>query len=737
MTKFSRTRTRTPKAFTGLLASIYSILATAQDGSPPPRPVPTAPTPATSVQRVEITGSQDLDERRAASTLKTIVTNADIVRYGDSSVTDILRRVPGIAVSGSPGRGGEIRMQGLGSGYTQILVNGEPMAPGFSVDGLSPSVIERIEILRSPTADMSTQAIAGTINIILKQKVRPGQRELKVGAGGYEGNPSYYLDGQSSDRSGNLSYTLAGGLSRENNTWPSVIEQSGQDAAGNPNLHRSTAKTEYARDDTLNLSPRINWKLEGDDELSTEMLARFRRTEAGAIDRRTTVFGTPPLYAANDLKLNIDSTSLRTKLNWLHKLSNDAKLDVKGGLQYAQRDSVAKFLGFDEAGRIVLDDDTTSAASDTSMTLGGKYRASYLDNHAAALGWDSEYSRRVEDRIQRQRAPAGYPAVDLDESYDARVERLALYAQDEWDVTKSLSAYLGLRWEGLETRSAGNVLTEVKNRSNVLSPLMQTVWKLPDSNNDQIRLGLGRTYKAPNTRELMPRRYVANDNTATTPDLQGSPDLRPELAWGLDIAYEHYVGKAGLVSFGANARRIEDVILQQLSYVNGKWMQSPVNSGNASTRGVQIETRLALAKLNDMFADMDIRASATKNWSSVESVPAPNNRLDKQVPFVATVGLDYRARTYPITVGGNFSFQQGAPVALSANQTASIGVKRGLDLYGLWKLSPQTQVRFVAQNALRQDYIAEANYFDGSGRLDQTTTAPTNMAVKATLEMKL
>ena len=88
----------------------------------------------------------------------------ELDRFGDTNALDLLRRLPGVNVgSGGP------RMRGLGAGYTQILMNGDPAPQGFNLDQLSPSQIERIEVPRAPTAEQSTQAVAGTINIILKE----------------------------------------------------------------------------------------------------------------------------------------------------------------------------------------------------------------------------------------------------------------------------------------------------------------------------------------------------------------------------------------------------------------------------------------------------------------------------------------------------------------------------------------------------------------------------------------
>ena len=49
-------------------------------------------------------------------------------------------------------------MRGMGGGYTQILVDGEPMGRGFSMDSIPPEQIERIEIMRAPTAETGARA---------------------------------------------------------------------------------------------------------------------------------------------------------------------------------------------------------------------------------------------------------------------------------------------------------------------------------------------------------------------------------------------------------------------------------------------------------------------------------------------------------------------------------------------------------------------------------------------------
>ena len=94
-------------------------------------------------------------------------------KFEPTSVGDQLKRVPGVSFSSDIGEFDSPALRGLGAGFTQILVNGRPI-PGAGndrsvfVDRIPAEIIDRIEIIRSPTADIDSQGIGGTINIILK-----------------------------------------------------------------------------------------------------------------------------------------------------------------------------------------------------------------------------------------------------------------------------------------------------------------------------------------------------------------------------------------------------------------------------------------------------------------------------------------------------------------------------------------------------------------------------------------
>ena len=79
------------------------------------------------------------------------------------------------------------RLRGLDPGYTQILINGEKV-PGagddrsFFVDRIPAELVERIEIVRSPSANRSGDAVAGALNIVLRDALRVRRRLRRASA---------------------------------------------------------------------------------------------------------------------------------------------------------------------------------------------------------------------------------------------------------------------------------------------------------------------------------------------------------------------------------------------------------------------------------------------------------------------------------------------------------------------------------------------------------------------------
>ena len=732
---------RTPLRLTLLAAALATAMPVmAQQAQSAPKtqqkPAPVKAEPAT-LQQVEVKGNANAyDARRDDTATKIVMNSEEIVKFGDTTVLDVLKRLPGVTVSGASGRGGEVRMRGLGAGYTQILVNGERAPAGFSIDSLAPDAIERIEVIRAATAEFSTQSIAGTINIVLKKAIKKALREFKFGLGVGEGivSPNYNL--QLSDRKGQLSYSLSVNGFHNRFKRDTLVVDEGFNAAGTRTLLRNTDFSEDGGFDGINIGPRLNWNFANGDTLTSQTfinIGRFQRDSESVI--RTAI---GPVSRNPYIEWNIanENRFLREDLNWVKKLEAGAKLDLKiGAVIGALRNDSYRRAYLAPGGVQVLDQHINSRATDKGYTTTGKYSSPLGEGHALAVGWDGGFSTREDARKQVEQPLPGIVPINEDEHFTGDVTRLAAYAQDEWNVTKNWSVYLGLRWEGIHTDVSGSKFVDSSTRSSVFSPLFQTLYKLPDTKGDQLRFAITRTYKAPNVQSLIPRRFSSNNNSATESDFVGNPDLKPELALGFDASYEHYFAEGALISVSASMRKISDFTRNGIFLEpGGRYVTKQVNDGNASTRGIELEAKFPLKAVMKGVPAVDVRANLARNWSTVESVPGPNNRLNEQTPFSATLGADYKAGK--LTAGASYSFRSGGLVRVAANQSNYTTARRDVEMYALWKFDPLQQIRFTASNLLEQDFISETEYRDATGTLKNRSTAPGTLAMRVQLEVK-
>ena len=718
------------------LAAAFPAFAQQTDTSAPKADA--APAPAQKMQTVEVRGTADsYDPRRDDTATKIVVSQEEIAKYGDTSVVDVLKRVPGITVSSPNGRGGEIRMRGLGAGYTQILVNGERAPSGFTIDSLSPDVIERIEVLRAASAEFSTQSVAGTVNIVLKKAVRSGQREFKIGARTGSGFSGPTANLQLSDKLGKMSYSVAASVMAEQFSRDVVSDEQAFAPDGARLQARDIAGAEDGRLKLFNLAPRLNWALDNGDTLTSQSFVNSARFRLHSRQVTTTTLGAPAPYPLLDMAVRNNNDVLRTELNWVHKMADGAKLDVKASLVggWNTTDNRRWTTPGAEGPGGTVDNLVHLEADEQGTTTVGKYSKTIMQGHQLGLGWDAGWSVRRDSREEFEAGDRVFPALPDGEESRSEVARLAMYAQDEWNLTPRLSVYLGARWEGIRTTTSGNTFETGRSRSSVWSPVLQTLWKIPDTKGDQVRFAVTRTYKAPSFQQLIPRRQTSIDNRSTDPDFAGNPDLQPELALGFDASYEHYWAQGALVSVSASMRRIDGYTRSLVDFDGARWVAMPMNAGQATTRGLELETKFPLKAVFENGPALDLRASVSANWSRVDGVPGPDNRIDGQTPLSSNLGIDYKRGA--LTTGASFAWKQGGLVRISDRQTSTLQTRRDLEAYALYKFNPKQQLRVALSNILGQDFVNQNSYVEeGRGLVERETRFKAGPSVRATLELK-
>jgi outer membrane receptor protein involved in Fe transport len=696
---------------------------------------PATPAPATAggktIQRVEVKGdTQAYDPRRDDTASKTVLSHEEIIKYGDTNVFDVLKRAPGVTVIGNA-----IRMRGLGNGYTQILVNGERPPPGFSMDTVTPEQIEKIEVIRAATAEHSMQAIAGTINIVLKKVVAKPQRDVRINGGRSDEGSNVFMMGTLADRLDNLSYYLNGMLGYNEGGSPGTSTDRFLTPQGEVEQWRDTVSASRNHSKMLGLQPRLNWKLPDDEQLNVSGYVQASRSAYGwqaLSTNRKGSFGTPD-YVIRSTDSHTSGLFAGGDANWVVKLGG-GKLDAKLSASRGRHDSDSKrpSATADNATRLLRDAHNESRYINYSTT--GKYTRTLFDGHAMAAGWEAS-SNLTEESSVRVEGLVGSPAVTIPEFFRPKVVKRAAYVQDEWNVTKDWSVYMGARWEAIRTESSGTGLADTQSNAHVLSPVAQTLYKFPDKSGRQLRMALTRTFKAPQTYQLTARSYEADLNTRFTPDSSGNPNLKPELANGIDLTYEHFWAPGAVFSVGASQRSIRDYIRTRLIQDRpGHWLSLPMNEGKAMVRTLDVEVKFPLKAFDKDAPPFDFRLGANRNWSTVDSVPGPDNRLDQQIPLTVTLGADYREDKF--SAGASLAYRGGGMVRQSEQQFIRQQGRRDLEAYWLVKVRTGLQVRLSVNNALGEDSRGESRYVDVSGTSETRSWNPGSARLQANVEMK-
>ena len=709
-----------PVVRAGLLASVF--------GAAWPVWAQNTPGNVTDLGRVEIRSNRDNDteQRRESTASKIVIGREDIDKQGDATIAEVLKRLPGITLGGPPGRGGPIRMRGLGNGYTQILLDGERMPPGFSIDQLTPEQVERIEILRAPTAETGARAIAGTINIVLREGRRGTPDDLKLTGTQEHGHTSTQLNWVRNLKSEALngSFTLSA-MDQYRPEESSALTSSSQFA----DRTREVAGLGHRR--ALNANARLQWR--GEQGRSLVLMPFIVVSE---YDRLGQVQVRSAAGMADSAQSQSHSRFSMARLNgqWGQRLSADDRLELRFGAGQSNYDYRLDQTGASEVrsdtGRPLLRNGfETQNFVDHSANLTGKWTRVLEAGHQIVTGLEFEEVRRDEQ--------GNAALADEGGSLQARTRRWALYTQDEFKINPQWSAYAGLRYENLLTE--GTVDGALKrNDSGVWTPLVHAVFKPDPQKRDQLRMSLTRSYKTPSLYQLVAR-YVPSlgDNTWTQPDRTGNPDLKPELATGVDLAFERYLAQGGVLSASVFSRNIRNLIRYTTTFNGSRYVASPTNVGDALTQGLELEAKFRLNQWIAQAWPIDVRSNVSFFRSDVKDVPGPNNRLDQQPPSTGNLGGDYRLRSLPLTLGGNFNWNPAYDTRRTENQWAYQGAKRVLDVYGLWRVSPSAGLRLTVSNLTPLNYVTGSSFVSGTQYESVTTTARNWQSVQLRLELRI
>ncbi len=686
----------------------------------------TAPTPATvtvTMPRVEVVAVAESDDamRRRESIAKSIYGREELDRQGDIDLTDVLKRLPGVSMdSGAP------RLRGLGGGYTQVLINGEPAPPGFSLETLAPGDVERIEIIKGSTAEYS--GVAGTINVVLREPPKTLQREWRSNANYRAVQPGGSTSFQWGDRVGDVSFAIPVNIARsaQGTSYDSV--RVSRTPLGDARSQAIDGR-DVGRSGSGQIAPRLQWKISESDTLNVGGFAQ--RAESLSTTQRSIVdlMGSPSITVRDQSETNTHSDVQRLQVQWQRKWPEGAKLELKSFWQQTRRESEGEYSGWQLDGSPSLHRQSVTQFQEDRAVVGAKWNQPIGVAHTLLTGWEAEQRKRHELRrvwdngLEQLDSFNGVP-------FEARIERSAVFVQDEWSISEQWAVLPGLRMEELRTRSAGSVV-EIDNLARITAPTLHLNYRFDPKGKDQIRASLTRSFKLPDLGALLGR-YVFNTtyereftNTPIAADRSGNPLLRPELASGLDLAYEHYPAGGGVLSVGVFNRRIDDLIRQDITLeaVAGtsalRWVSRPRNVGQATSRGLELEIKGRgeewFPMAFEQSSGVQLRGALSIYESHVEQVDGPDNRLQGQPPWVANMGFDARVRNTGWTWGASLILQPAYSTQQTDRQLTHRSALRTLDAFASWRIDRSAQFRVGLVNILAPDNVTSSAVEDLDG----------------------
>lgn len=510
------------------------------------------------VDEVVVTGTKTFKRQTESAVIVNVMDARAIQSVAANTVSDILSFQPGLRmeVDCQTCNYTQLRMNGLGGAYSQILVNSRPVISPltglYGLEQLPAQMVERIEVVRGGASALyGSSAIGGTVNIITKIPERSAYELTTSG---------------SSINGGAMDYNMNGALT--------VLSQKRNSGVSLYTSHRQ----------------RESYDHDGD---GFSELPKLRNNSFGL----NSFFKTRPNH-----KLEVSFSSMHEFRRGGDAMSQPAYLALQseerthtilmGGIDYEiltrnNQDSWILYV----AGQHTTRDHFTGIAPDTAEEL-IEYRADppYGDskNHTLQIG--NQYNHRMTNFITGINVLTFGAELNLDntmdriDSYkyliDQETRNLGVFAQSDWSINSHWTLLTGVR---------GDYHNFVEKL--ILNPRVSLLFR-PDFKS-QMRLSWSTGFRAPQAFDADMHIAFAGGGIQR---VELSPDLREErsqslsASWNFDHATENYIIGFTLEGFLTNLNNA--FILEEISVdEDGNSIMEKRNGSKSDVYGGTFEAR--------------------------------------------------------------------------------------------------------------------------------------------------
>jgi outer membrane receptor protein involved in Fe transport len=647
-----------------------------------------------------------------------VETPAPILQYGldyferfePLTVGDMLKRVPGVGFLSDVLEYDGVRMRGLDSAYTKILINGRKV-PGsgadrsFFVDRIPAELVERIEIVRSSSADVSSEGIGGALNIVLKQDAELDGGYARAGAMHFDDDKVKGTFGSVyGGQLGEYRYTVGLNAQGRHNPKSKVTDfadsegefaarelesdvRDGTDYSFNGWLKGPLGPLEltltgnFVRTDRTEREYVQAFELE-DGELELDELA----AQAEDIDQRNYT-----LDARFTLPVGSGKTALELSYARFEDdiVSTEFEADPEDPLEAVEReinDSADTEKG-------VTLSHTFDISSGGSLKLGVDYLGKNRDGNVSVFEIDGA-------DIEEDTPPNGIYEID-----EARLDPFVKYDANYG----ALGVEAGVRFETTDVDVRGDA--GLASRSyEVLTPSLHLKWAV--SGSTRLYASLARSVRRPDFDLIAP--YDLEEEPAEEDSLRGNPTLEPERAWGLDAGFEHRLGARGIVGLNLLYRDIDDVIeLTATSEPsgNGGFVFTPQNVNSGKVWGAELDASMPLAALG--LEQTGIFVNAAWLDSQIDDpVIGGTRRFQNQPDYIVNAGFIQSLPAVGAAFGATFR-KQGAGEQVVLGETRRTSYDADLELFVEKRFGEMWMARLAASNLLDARKIETIRNFDG------------------------
>lgn len=681
---------------------------------------------------------------RTDETVQTLSYGQDYFqRFEPLTAGDALKRVPSVTFLSDVIESDGARLRGLDPGYTQILINGEKV-PGsgvdrsFFLDRIPAELIDRVEIVRSSSARRSGDALAGTLNIVLRDGYELDGGYIRAGG-------LYFDDGEFKESLGGVYGGQLGpgrillGANLQGRYNPKIKKslRYGDSPENNPNYRTDDFDNREDQTDTrdgTDYSFNAEYGVETDTGLDMTFSGFYVKTDRTESERSfeyndpTAVNG--PVRRLVPGNLLTDNENIASIDQENYALRGVFAQDWSAGTTKLKL-GFAKFeenvyetedeIDFDRTTPRYTGDLTTTDLSDeeSSAELAHKFD---LGSGAFEFGVFYQDKTRETD-IREQRNRFNVP-VALRNSWNQfqnnpneprtpwtnlqpvpggqntiQEERLDLFAVIDGEQGR-LSWEAGVRYETTDVSIRDFTVPPAdQNQSTEYEFFLPSAHvKFDVTDVDRLSASVARTVRRPNFDFISPALLEAElgDN-----DLLGNPQLKPETAWGVDIGYERRIGRQGVFGVNVFYRDVTDLVeVANTGTVGsegpGTFVLQPRNTGDGQVYGVEVDLSTPLTA----FGLPNTGVFANYSWldSDIDDTLG-SRRFNDQSEYVYNFGFIHDLTALNAAFGATYR-KQGDAFGRIIGEEITTSYGADLEIFVEKRFGKKFTMRAVGSNLL-------------------------------------